>query len=382
MKKVLSYGGGLDSFAMLLSAIDRRELPDWVVFVDTGDSGPSWEGNDPGEWPGTYRHIREVVMPLCRKHGIKFEWLTYKNYPVRQGTAMESRSLFDWFEKKGQIPVAGPDRICTTIAKVERFERWLDDHFPGEKVQVWIGFEAGEESRAAKDPNAGTKRKVRPGAAVRVNRFPLIEQRICRCRARDLVLAHGYAVPRKSACTYCPFGTRKDWRRFQEELPEQFERVAMLEQRKGLTGAGKKLSIKGFRTLKTEAGEEIGFEHTPIAEWVKPRGEASTFVVPIGKSGQVKKGVRYVLEREEKPGVGKVCPFCGKIHALECPKDVGCDYFEEAPGKASKASQVGKSRRLPVVKELLEAGRTPPRKKHGVISADELIREALEKYKA
>jgi len=32
VKKVLSYGGGLDSFAMLLSAIERGELPDYAVF--------------------------------------------------------------------------------------------------------------------------------------------------------------------------------------------------------------------------------------------------------------------------------------------------------------------------------------------------------------
>lgn len=34
MRQVLSYGGGLDSFAMLLDAIDRAELPEVVAFVD------------------------------------------------------------------------------------------------------------------------------------------------------------------------------------------------------------------------------------------------------------------------------------------------------------------------------------------------------------
>src|SRR6185437_4209536 len=76
MPRVLSYGGGLDSFAMLLLAILSGELPDVVVFVDVADGSPDRDPEDLGEWPGTYQHIREVVIPLCRAHGIEFVWLT------------------------------------------------------------------------------------------------------------------------------------------------------------------------------------------------------------------------------------------------------------------------------------------------------------------
>lgn len=238
--RVLFYGGGLDSFAMLLDAAVRDELPDVCVFADVADP----EHEDPGEWPGTYRHIREVVMPLCDQLGVAFITLDTDAYPVR-----DSRSLFAWLEERGQIPVAGPDRLCTTIAKVERCERWLDDNYGDLDVETWVGFEAGEEARAASDPNAGRKRTPAPGRARRHNRFPLMERRICRCRAETLVRRLGYPVPRKSACTFCPYATRGDWQRFARELPDHFARTVALEANKPVTARGKKLSIMGYRTL-------------------------------------------------------------------------------------------------------------------------------------
>lgn len=193
--RVLSYGGGLDSFAMLLGAVQRGDKPDACVFCDVSN------GIDPGEWPGTYKHIREVAMPLCAREGIEFVWMNTTDYPVR-----DAPSLFGWLKARGQIPVSGPNRICTIVAKVERFERWMDDRFPDQLVEVWVGFEAGEEKRAASDPNAGKPRKLRPGRARRVNRFPLMEWGLCRCRAEQLVRVAGYPVPRKSACSFCLAG--------------------------------------------------------------------------------------------------------------------------------------------------------------------------------
>lgn len=234
-RRVLSYGGGLDSFAMLLGAISRGITLDVCCFIDTGHP------DDPGEWPGTYRHVKEVVEPLCAAHGIEFVTIDHANYPVRN-----ARSLFAWHETRRSMPMAGPGRVCTTIAKVERFERWLTDRFPGELVEVWIGFEAGEEKRAEKDPNGGAGRKSKPGAARRANRFPLIEWDLCRCRCEAMVRASGHPVPRKSACVFCPYASRGDWQRFAVELPEQFARTVAMEAARPLTKKGKKLSIMGF----------------------------------------------------------------------------------------------------------------------------------------
>ena len=200
-RRVLSYGGGLDSFAMLLDAIERGDKPDLAVFCDVSDGKPEHDPEDPGEWSGTYRHIREVVIPLCRKENIEFVWLDTVRYPVR-----DAKSLFAWMWARGQIPVAGDDRLCTTIAKVERFETYMNERFPGEHVEVWIGFDAAELRRVEKDPNAGGKKQKRKLRFVRTNRFPLIERNLCRCRCVELVRRLGYPVPRKSACVFCLTG--------------------------------------------------------------------------------------------------------------------------------------------------------------------------------
>jgi hypothetical protein len=71
--KILSYGGGLDSFAMLVESIRRGCPPDAVVMCDVGAPG------DLGEWPSTYRHVEEVVRPLCASHGIPFVMISTRS---------------------------------------------------------------------------------------------------------------------------------------------------------------------------------------------------------------------------------------------------------------------------------------------------------------
>lgn len=242
MKRVLSYGGGTDSFAMLLEALRRGERPDVVVFVDVGDQ----RGEDPAEWPATYRHLDEHLRPLLARERIPFEVIDSDRYPVR-----DARSLFAWLAARKQIPVAGPKRICTRIAKVERFEAWCADTFPGEQLEVWIGFEAGEEDRAAKDPNAG---KPSPW---RFNRFPMIEWGLCRCRSEQLIRAAGYPVPPKSACVFCPYGTRGDWKRLAATEPATFAKIVDLEATKPPTAKnGVKLSIMNFRSKRNPDGSK------------------------------------------------------------------------------------------------------------------------------
>lgn len=102
---VISYGGGLNSWTMLVEAVNRGIVPDYVVFCNVGDV----EGRDPGEWPSTYRHVREIVKPFCEDLGITFVEL--------HSNIRGERSLFAWMSQRGQIPVAGPSRICTIMER-------------------------------------------------------------------------------------------------------------------------------------------------------------------------------------------------------------------------------------------------------------------------
>lgn len=182
-----------------------------------------------------------------------------------------------------------------------------------ELVEVWIGFEAGEEARASKDPNAGTKkrkRKVRPTDARRVNRYPLIEWAWCRCRAVAYIRSRGFAVPRKSACMGCCYNSMPDWQTLQREQPAVFGLYAELEARKPPTSNGVKMSITGFKMLK------------------KPprRPSALVLVDNIGRVYRAPPLPEYVKGKARGPKTA--CQVCGA--GERATKAVGCGWLAEA----------------------------------------------------
>jgi hypothetical protein len=239
--RVLSYGGGLDSFAMLLLAINEGPRPDLVVFANVADEG----GEDPGEWDGTLRHIIDVAMPLCERHGIEFKWLTTDEYPIRG-----ERSLFRYFEVKRLMP-SRMSRMCTSAAKVERIAEYLFDRFGYAPLEVWIGFEAGEEERSKRDPHAlgarvGPKRGRRAQNELRrTNRFPLQERGFCRCRCEAYVRRCGHPVPRKSACEFCGFATRGDFQVLARRKPTHYLRTVALERNCRTSKKGHRILFSG-----------------------------------------------------------------------------------------------------------------------------------------
>jgi len=296
----LSLGGGLDSAAMLLEAIDRGEHFDGVIFADVGDPGRL----DPGEWDSTYRHVRDHIIPIVEAIGAEFVWLDTDMSPIRG-----ERSLFRYFELSKSMPTR-QSRLCTSAAKVERIQAYLDARFPAGVLEVWIGFEAGEEARAAKDPHAKGV-----GVGRRLNRFPLIEWGLCRCRCEAKLVEWGIPVPRKSACVFCPFSTRGDFARLRAERPETFARVAAMEENCKLTKSGKQLRY----------GYDRGDGSDPdLATWTdygQRKGADGEW-----KGAAVKRLSLQTLSpytRQAKP-----CDHCGA--PLRATKATGCDYVADS----------------------------------------------------
>jgi hypothetical protein len=321
--KVLSYGGGLDSFAMLLDAIKRGELPHLVVFCDVGD--PNHE--KPGEWPGTYQHIREVVIPLCEQHGIEFVWIVggvpragLESYqavlPIREGRPDEAECLWDWFFTKTSLPGA-LDCRGTMAAKVERFNTYLARRFAEGTVEAWIGYDAAETGRLGHDHDRGQGELT----GRRINRFPLMEQGYCRCRCEKLARDSGLPVPRKSACTFCGKNTKGDLRTLAAEKPEDFRALAELERKKNQTptGNGKHLVIKGHKAKFADAPatEDIELEKLQTAK----RGVSANLL--IGDAVHVP----YRNPNES-------CSLCGA--EKRAVKTAGCGYLTEAEYDGNK----------------------------------------------
>lgn len=64
------------------------------------------------------------------------------------------------------------------------------------------------------------------------NRWPLVERKMTRQLCMDWMKQNGYPEPPRSACTYCPFHSDREWKRLKTEEPEAFAEAVEFE--KGL----------------------------------------------------------------------------------------------------------------------------------------------------
>lgn len=83
------------------------------------------------------------------------------------------------------------------------------DLIPAASVEVWIGISTDEVIRSGPSWDKWT-----------VNRFPLLEERMSRTDCEAWLREHGFPVPPKSACTFCPFRSDAEWRWLRDNDPE------------------------------------------------------------------------------------------------------------------------------------------------------------------
>ena len=197
MRNYLSFGGGVNSVAMMLLLLDEG-VEFEAVYVDHG-----------GDWPET----REYITML------------QKNYPI---TILKPN-------------VAGFDDLYNYLwhykTQASRLHRWCTDKFkvtPMLKYYetpafVMLGIDYGEQHRA------------RLGSKGFENRYPLIEREITRKRCVQIIKEHGLSVPIKSGCYFCPFQRVDQLRKLRKNHPELFCKLVNLEQSANDRRIGKNL---------------------------------------------------------------------------------------------------------------------------------------------
>lgn len=203
---VLSWGLGVDSTAILLRWMQEPAFRpfSWeqllVVTAMTGD-----------EWPETRRAAESHMLPLLRKHGIRYVQLARAGRTPKSGITVleDSRDtqelhiagdyrLSQEMLSAGTVPQTGGRRLCSVHAKGEVLDAFLRKELRGNEFTHVIGFEAGEAGRASRDRAVSTK-------LARVPSYPLIEWGWDRGKASGYLRdAFGVDWP-KSACVYCPF---------------------------------------------------------------------------------------------------------------------------------------------------------------------------------
>lgn len=178
MTLVVSHGGGDNSTAMIIAMLARGQIPDSIVFADTG-----------AERAATYDYLLFFS-----------EWLQKRGAPaisIVKNDGMYS-SLEDELLKTGRIPsVAFGFGSCSDKWKRRPFQRWLKTKFGRNlaDVTVCIGFDADEWDRASRSSSREDGYK---------KRFPLIEWGMDRAACVEVIQHAGLDRPGKSACIFCP----------------------------------------------------------------------------------------------------------------------------------------------------------------------------------
>lgn len=211
----LSFGAGTQSSALLvLSALGWRDAPraDFAVFADT-QSEPPW----------VYEHLG-VMRDWAEEHGMPIIVATRGNLgadAIKKADGEAGRggvaSLPLWTRGEDGREAPTP-RQCTRSYKIEVCERAVRERLgykPRQRmrhrVRNLLGISWDERQRCKKSSTAWI-----------ACCYPLVEQRISVEGCKDVLRRVGLPVPRKSACTFCPYHSDAHWAELEAHEPEVF----------------------------------------------------------------------------------------------------------------------------------------------------------------
>ena len=178
MPIIVSYGGGVNSTAMLVKMVEHEIKPDAILFADTG-----------GEQQETYSYIQYISMWLVSNSFPKIEVVKYK---TKHGDELTLEQ--DVINNNTLPSIAFGFKTCSQKFKITPQEKWIKEHYPDSwSITHYIGFDAGEPKRAKENPLEGHK-----------NIYPLIMWGMDRDKCKKAIIDSGLCLPPKSSCFFCP----------------------------------------------------------------------------------------------------------------------------------------------------------------------------------
>jgi hypothetical protein len=206
---IVSYGGGVNSAAMLVGMKERGITPDLILFSDTG-----------GERPETYQHIEQIR-----------QWSAANGFPdiitvsVADQANPVAKTLEDQCLRLGFLPsIAYGWKTCSQRWKADPIRKYVNNYEPaksawtdGLRVVSAIGYDAGEPHRGLESDN---KQDFW---------FPLREWGWSRRECVEAIQRAGIEVPGKSACFFCPSSKKGEILALKRDHPDLFNRAIQIE---------------------------------------------------------------------------------------------------------------------------------------------------------
>ena len=193
-KHILSYGGGVNTVALMIMLV-RNNMPlDEVVFADTG-----------GEVPETYDYI-----------SVTQEYLDRNNIPFKTLVARKEEDLYSCSFRRKVFPSA-IWRWSTRDFKVRPIHGYYRNL--GCHVNQYMGIAYDEVDR------------MRDSQVEYVtNIYPLIEKQVTRQGCVEIIENEGLPIPVKSGCFFCPFSTFDRWKWLYHTHPDLYDKAIVLEE--------------------------------------------------------------------------------------------------------------------------------------------------------
>lgn len=195
VKHILSYGGGVNTVALMLLLIKGKKPLDEVVFADTG-----------AEVPETYAYLK-TAKEYLHDHDIPFRTVSKR---------IEGRDLYKtcWHRKVFPSVLWRWSTRDFKVDPIYKYYRSLDSH-----VNQYLGI-AYDEFERMKDSKVDYV----------TNLFPLVQKKMTRDACIDLIEKEGLPVPVKSGCFFCPFNSLDRWEWLYEKHPRLYQKAVALEE--------------------------------------------------------------------------------------------------------------------------------------------------------
>ena len=222
MKEIVSYGGGTQSTALILMALEGDYglvRPDFGVWADTG-----------GEPQFIYDYVDYFIDYVKDKYDFDIFKIKHKDGLVNKMLAepkilrtgkfyTSSVPPFYTLNENGQKGML--NRQCTSDFKTNPISKLINSKLErGEKYRIWIAISFDERSRM----------KVSP-IKKRTNYYPLVDLFIRRQDSINYVIGKGLKPPQRSSCYFCPFHSNKYWNWLKTHHNEEFVKAVDFEKK-------------------------------------------------------------------------------------------------------------------------------------------------------
>ena len=213
--RVLSLGAGVQSTTLaLMAARGEIEPPDCAIFADTG-----------AEPQHVYRHLDwlETMLPYP-VHRVQARWGNLGDAVIDAFASGTRRASLPFYTRNpdGMLP-----RQCSKEAKVRPITAKVREMLgvkPGARVpagvtvEMWLGISTDEAHR------------MKPSESPWIeHRWPLIDAGMNRRRCLAWLERHGYPIPGKSACVWCPYHSDEMWRTMKAQQPADFAQAVAFD---------------------------------------------------------------------------------------------------------------------------------------------------------